>query len=115
MAFRFFRRLKIAPGLTLNLTKRGGSLSFGPRGAKLTAGTSGVRRTMSVPGTGLWYTERVGSGKGAGRRGGRQHGRGQGSGRTRSRGHQPTADGQDPPVPRLHPESATRGRTQRRA
>ncbi len=60
MAFRFFRRFRIAPGVTVNLTKRGGSLSFGPRGAKLTAGTSGVRRTLSVPGTGLWYTEHVG-------------------------------------------------------
>jgi len=61
MSFRFFRRFKIAPGLTLNLTKRGGSLSVGPRGAKLTAGTSGVRRTFGVPGTGLWYTEKVGA------------------------------------------------------
>ncbi len=66
MAFRFFRRLKLAPGVTLNLTKRGGSLSFGPRGAKLTAGTSGVRRTLGVPGTGLWYTEHAGAKRGRG-------------------------------------------------
>jgi len=59
MAFRFFRRIRLAPGLTLNLTKRGGSLSVGPRGAKLTAGTSGVRRTVGLPGTGLWYTEKL--------------------------------------------------------
>lgn len=51
MAFRFFRRVRLAPGLTLNLSKRSGSLSFGPRGAKVTAGTSGVRRTVSLPGT----------------------------------------------------------------
>ncbi|MEX2388201.1 MAG: DUF4236 domain-containing protein [Phycisphaeraceae bacterium] len=63
MAFRFFRRVRLAPGLSLNLSKRGGSLSFGPRGAKVTAGTSGVRRTVSLPGTGLWYTEKVGGGK----------------------------------------------------
>lgn len=93
MAFRFFRRLKLAPGLTLNLTKRGGSLSFGPRGAKLTAGTSGVRRTVSVPGTGLWYTERVGSGKGSRRRG--QAGRGS---------RDPSDDGQGPPAPSVRPE-----------
>ena len=69
MAFRFFRRITLVPGVTLNLTKRGGSLSFGPRGAKLTAGTSGVRRTLSVPGTGLWYTEHAGvkQGRGKGR------------------------------------------------
>lgn len=63
MAFRFFRRFRIAPGVSLNLSKRGGSLSFGPRGAKITAGTSGVRRTVSVPGTGLWYTEHTSSRK----------------------------------------------------
>jgi len=28
---RFWRRLKIAAGLTLNLSKSGGSLSFGPQ------------------------------------------------------------------------------------
>ncbi|MBS3821946.1 MAG: DUF4236 domain-containing protein, partial [Phycisphaerae bacterium] len=44
MAFRFFRRTKIAPGLSLNLSKRGVSASVGPRGAKLTAGTRGPRR-----------------------------------------------------------------------
>lgn len=97
MAFRFFRRVRLAPGLTLNLTKRGGSLSFGPRGAKITAGTSGVRRTVSVPGTGLWYTEKVGGRKRSSSRGG--------NGRRRaSRARQPSPDGQAPPVPTVRPE-----------
>ena len=39
MGFRFWRRIKIAPGVTLNLSKSGGSLSFGPRGAKFTVGS----------------------------------------------------------------------------
>jgi len=43
MAFRFWRRIKIAPGVTLNLSKSGGSLSFGPRGAKFTVGSRGKR------------------------------------------------------------------------
>jgi len=47
MGFRFFRRMKIAPGLTLNLSKSGPSLSFGQRG---------VRRTVGIPDTGLFYT-----------------------------------------------------------
>ena len=59
MGFRFTRRMKIAPGLNLNLSKRGGSLSFGPRGAKLTVGTSGVRTTGGIPGTGLYYTQKL--------------------------------------------------------
>ena len=56
MSFRFFQRIRIAPGLTLNLSKRGVSVSAGPRGMKLTAGTSGLRATAGLPGTGLFYT-----------------------------------------------------------
>jgi tetratricopeptide (TPR) repeat protein len=57
MGFRFFRRLKIAPGLSLNFSKSGMSLSAGPRGAKFTVGPRGVRTTVGIPGTGLYYTE----------------------------------------------------------
>lgn len=56
MSFRFFQRVRIAPGLTLNLSKRGASVSVGPRGAKFTVGTRGTRATVGLPGTGLFYT-----------------------------------------------------------
>ncbi len=56
MGFRFWRRVRIAPGITMNLSKSGGSFSFGRRGAKFTVGTSGKRFTVGVPGTGLFYT-----------------------------------------------------------
>ncbi|MFQ5890874.1 MAG: DUF4236 domain-containing protein [Gemmatimonadota bacterium] len=56
MSFRFWRRIRIAPGVTLNLSRSAGSLSFGPRGAKLTVGTRGRRATVGIPGTGLFYT-----------------------------------------------------------
>ncbi|MFQ5741146.1 MAG: DUF4236 domain-containing protein [Acidobacteriota bacterium] len=56
MSFRFWRRIRIAPGVTLNLSKSSGSLSFGPRGAKLTVGPRGSRATLGIPGTGLFYT-----------------------------------------------------------
>lgn len=72
MAFRFFRRVKLAPGVSLNLSKRGGSLSFGPRGAKMTVGTSGQRRTVGIPGTGMYWYET------SGRRGGNRSGGGRG-------------------------------------
>jgi len=65
MAFRFFRRMKIAPGVSLNLSKSGGSLSFGPRGAKVTVGPRGVRRTVGIPGTGAYYTTHSGYGSGS--------------------------------------------------
>jgi tetratricopeptide (TPR) repeat protein len=56
MGFRFFKRMNILPGVQLNLSKSGGSVSVGPRGAKLTVGTSGGRVTFGIPGTGLSYT-----------------------------------------------------------
>ena len=59
MAFRFWRRIKFAPGLTLNLSKRGMSVSAGRRGAKLTTGTSGERATFGITGTGLFYTKKL--------------------------------------------------------
>ncbi|HEY8800778.1 MAG TPA: DUF4236 domain-containing protein, partial [Candidatus Limnocylindrales bacterium] len=52
---RFFRRRKIGPGLSLNASKSGLSLSFGLRCAKVTVGRRGVRRTVGLPGTGLSY------------------------------------------------------------
>lgn len=61
MGFRFFRRVRIAPGITLNLSKSGGSISVGPRGAKLTVGSRGVRGTVGLPGTGLFYTTKLSS------------------------------------------------------
>ncbi len=68
MSFRFWRRIRIAPGVTLNLSKSGGSLSFGPRGAKFTIGPSGKRATAGIPGTGLFYTTTLPSGRSGGRR-----------------------------------------------
>ena len=68
MGFRFWRRIKIAPGLTLNLSKSGGSLSFGPRGAKFTVGSRGKRATVGIPGTGLFYTSTLPSDKSSNRK-----------------------------------------------
>ena len=56
MSFRFWRRIRIAPGITLNLSKSTASLSLGPRGAKYTISPRGNRATAGLPGTGLFYT-----------------------------------------------------------
>ena len=64
MGFRFWKRIRIAPGVTLNLSKSGASLSFGPRGAKLTIGPGGRRATVGIPGTGLFYTTTIPNKKG---------------------------------------------------
>ena len=60
MGFRLFRRIRIAPGLSVNLRKGGLSLSGGVRGARVTVGRRGVRRTVGLPGTGVSYTETSG-------------------------------------------------------
>lgn len=59
MPFRFFKRIRIAPGLSINLSKSGASLSIGPRGAKVTIGPRGTRATVGIPGSGLYYTEQL--------------------------------------------------------
>lgn len=59
MGFRFHKRIRILPGVHLNLSKSGLSLSVGPRGAKMTIGSSGVRGTVGIPGTGLSYTKKL--------------------------------------------------------
>lgn len=59
MGFRFWRRIRIAPGVSVNFSKSGASLSLGPRGAKMTIGTSGTRMTLGLPGTGLSYSYKV--------------------------------------------------------
>jgi hypothetical protein len=60
MPWRFYRRLRLARGLTLNLSKRGASVSAGRRGARVTFGRRGTRTTTSLPGTGISYTKRAG-------------------------------------------------------
>jgi hypothetical protein len=58
MSLRFFRRKTIVPGLRLNLSKSGVSISVGRRGAWFTIRPGGRRRvTAGLPGTGLFWTE----------------------------------------------------------
>ena len=56
---RFWRRVKVAPGVTLNLSKGGLSTSVGPRGAKTTVGRKGIRQTLGIPGSGLSMTRQT--------------------------------------------------------
>jgi len=56
MSLRFWQRIRIAPGVTLNLSKSTASLSFGPPGAKFTVSPRGNRATVGLPGNGLFYT-----------------------------------------------------------
>lgn len=53
---RFYRRLKILPGVSVNLSRSGVSASVGVKGAYVTVGHGQVRETVGLPGTGLSYT-----------------------------------------------------------
>lgn len=53
MATRFSKRVKILPGIKLNLSKTGISTSIGVRGASVNIGKKGIRTTVGIPGTGL--------------------------------------------------------------
>jgi Protein of unknown function (DUF4236) len=65
MGLRFYRRVHVLPGLTVNVSRSGPSLSVGVRGAHLTFGRHGVTRTVRIPGTGIYYTSRSGRHTGA--------------------------------------------------
>ena len=57
MPLRFYSRTSILPGVRLNLSRSGPSLSLGVRGVHVTVGNRrGTRYSVGIPGTGLgWY------------------------------------------------------------
>jgi len=70
MGFRLSRRIRIAPGIRVNLGKSGLSLSGGMRGARVTIGGRGARGTVGAPGTGMSYSATSGNGSGGSGQGG---------------------------------------------
>ena len=63
--FRFYRRVSIFHGLSVNVSKSGPSLTVGMRGAHMTFGSKGIRKTVGIPGTGIYYTSHTGYHSGA--------------------------------------------------
>lgn len=57
---RFRKRISLFPGVRLNLSGSGLSLSTGPRGASLTFGKKGIYRNLSIPGMGIYDRARIG-------------------------------------------------------
>lgn len=57
MAFRFQKRIKLAPGIRVNLSKGGVSLGIGIPGASINVGAKGLRKTAGIPGTGLSWSK----------------------------------------------------------
>ncbi len=61
MGLNFRKSIKVLPGVKLNLSKSGGSVSVGPKGLKLNVNSKGKARvTAGIPGTGVYYTKSLG-------------------------------------------------------
>jgi len=54
--FRFYKRMSIFPGLSVNLSKSGPSVTVGMRGAHVTMAARACGKTVGIPGTGIYYT-----------------------------------------------------------
>ena len=59
MAWNFRKRIKIAPGIHLNLSKGGISASVGPKGAKITVGKRGTYLNTSILGLGIYQRHKI--------------------------------------------------------
>ena len=58
MTTYFRKSFKVAPGVHLNLSKRGTGVSFGPSHAHLSFSPTGrITKTVSIPGTGIYYRD----------------------------------------------------------
>jgi hypothetical protein len=58
MSWDYRRRRRIAPGVRLNVSKRGLGVSVGPRGAKLSTNTRG-QRSLYLSLFGLFFRKRL--------------------------------------------------------
>lgn len=59
--WRFRRRIRIMPGVYINVSKSGISSSVGVRGANLTLGSKGTYLNTGIPGTGIYKRQRIGN------------------------------------------------------
>lgn len=63
MGYRFRKRVKILPGVYLNASAHGLSMSVGPRGASLNFSSRGTYANTKVPGLPLYQRQRVDGGR----------------------------------------------------
>lgn len=60
MAWLYRKRVKVAPGVYMNISKNGISTSVGVRGASMTFGKNGTYLNTGIPGTGFYNRQRIG-------------------------------------------------------
>ena len=59
MGFRFQKRIKLLPWVTLNISKSGFSFTFGRRGASFNVGSKGSSVNVGIPSTGASYRKKL--------------------------------------------------------
>jgi uncharacterized protein DUF4236 len=59
MSLRFWRRIRIFPHVSLNISKTGFSITIGRRGINWTIGKKGNTASVGLPGTGLSYRKHI--------------------------------------------------------
>lgn len=65
MGFRFRKSINLGGGFKINLSKSGVGYSWGTKGYRITKkATGGTRSTVSIPGTGISYTNETGGKRG---------------------------------------------------
>ncbi len=57
--FGFRKRIKILPGIKLNLSNSGVSTTIGGKGASINIGKQGVFANMGIPGTGIYKRQKL--------------------------------------------------------
>ena len=62
MAWKYRKRIKIAPGVTINFSRSGVSTTIGPKGASVNIGKNGTYLNTGIPGTGIYDRQRIGGG-----------------------------------------------------
>ena len=62
MALSFRRRIQVASGVHINVSKSGMSTTVGKRGASITIGPNGTYVNTSIPGTGIYSRKKIGDG-----------------------------------------------------
>lgn len=58
MGWSFQKRLTLFPGVQINLSGNGLSVSLGPKGLHLIISQDGISTSASIPGTGIRYRSR---------------------------------------------------------
>ena len=61
MTWQYRKRVKVAPGVYMNITKNGISTSIGVRGASMTFGKNGTYLNTGIPGTGFYNRQKIGA------------------------------------------------------